>query len=152
ATGRVPFDPDAFATLVREQRLAAPPKPTEVNATLSKAYDAMILRALAFDPDHRYQTIRDLRAGFELAVAIAAEERAPLAIIQEARNSAATSAQTETLDLVAMRPPVQVSNLRSRAELEVILKIRDLASFRRMYSMDIAHHGMFIGTMQQLPP
>jgi serine/threonine-protein kinase len=150
ATGRVPFDPDAFATMVREDRLTSPPRPSAVNATLSKAFDAMILRALAPDPALRYQTIRDLRAGFELAVAIAAQEKRPSAALED--PTAQPGVSTETLDLVAMQPPVQIPNLRSRADLEVVLMIRDLASFRRMYSMDIAHHGMFIATMGPLPP
>jgi serine/threonine protein kinase len=144
ATGRLPFELEPSAG---ESRSA--PKPSEVSPSVPPSYDAMILRSLARDPDARYQTIRDLRAGFELAIAIAKESSAPPTKIDAARE--APKGATQTLDLIGIKRLEASSDKTKRVDFEVQLKIRDLASFRRMYSMDIAHHGMFIATTEALP-
>jgi serine/threonine-protein kinase len=58
-----------------------------------------------------------------------------------------------TLEMVAIRP-IHGARRHDRipAELEVEVKIADPRGLERMYTTDISHFGMFIGTTAELPP
>lgn len=122
------------------------PIPSSLNPSLPKSYDAVLLRALSEKPENRYPTMRDFAAGFELAVAIASEspETAQSNLRAPKRNLA------ETFDRVSFALPKPDSG--RKAALEVHLRIGSLDGFRKIYTMDILHHGMFIGTEEALPP
>ena len=40
----------------------SPPAPRELNPTIPATFEAIILKSMAKDPAHRYQTAEDLRA------------------------------------------------------------------------------------------
>ncbi|HYZ52892.1 MAG TPA: protein kinase [Streptosporangiaceae bacterium] len=61
-TGHVPFDKDHDAAVIWAHVEESPPKPSTVQPDLPQSIDDVILRAMAKDPDDRYQTCRDLVA------------------------------------------------------------------------------------------
>ncbi len=57
--GRPPFDRDDLAALVRDHLVTSPPSPRLIIPSISKELDAVLLKALAKDPDQRFQTAQD---------------------------------------------------------------------------------------------
>ena len=61
-TGRPPFSgPDINATLYQVLN-AVPPLPSDINPGLPRGFDRIIARALAKDPDKRYQSAKEMAA------------------------------------------------------------------------------------------
>jgi hypothetical protein len=79
-TGQQPFRPASPYELLSLQRQGPRLRPSEINRTLPRAGDAVLLKALAFDPAKRHASARGL--GEELAVA--------LGVRPPARDTAAT--------------------------------------------------------------
>jgi serine/threonine protein kinase/tetratricopeptide (TPR) repeat protein len=71
-TGRRPFATDNLLELAQRQREGDLPKPRRLRPELPAAAEAVILRALAFDPRHRYYNAREF--GDDLARALTVEE------------------------------------------------------------------------------
>ena len=67
-TGRVPFDADTPFAVVLKHLNEALPMPSTLNANLSPGVERVILKALAKDPEDRYQTARALSGDLEGAV------------------------------------------------------------------------------------
>lgn len=59
-TGRVPFVKDADAAVIWAHVEEPPLAPSRANPDLSPAFDEVVFRALAKDPDDRYSTCREL--------------------------------------------------------------------------------------------
>ena len=93
-TGRLPIDPRVRAEPGVNRRIPPPAKPSEVNPRVTGAVDQVILKALATDPDQRYQSAPEFAQAY--AQARAAE---PVAAAQpEARKAAAAPiAQDEVI-------------------------------------------------------
>lgn len=68
-TGQVPFDADTPFAVVLKHVNEALPMPTALNPSLDPAVERVILRALAKDPEDRYQTAGALADDLEQAVA-----------------------------------------------------------------------------------
>jgi len=68
-TGRRPFDADTAGRLIILHVQATPPPPCSVNPALPPAIGAVILRALAKQPEHRFASMRDFRDALLAAVA-----------------------------------------------------------------------------------
>jgi serine/threonine protein kinase len=68
-TGRRPFEPASMFQLPEAQRAGVKIKPIDFRSELPPAAQAVILKALSFEPEDRYQRAREL--GEELASAIA---------------------------------------------------------------------------------
>jgi len=66
--GRVPFHDDSLLKILQLQVTAPLPKPCEVNPELAPELGAILERALAKDPDARYQHIEDLLSDLEAAL------------------------------------------------------------------------------------
>jgi len=64
-TGRLPFESASEYTLVRAQVETLPPSPRHITPAVSPALEHVILRALAKDPQERFQSIEE----FSLALA-----------------------------------------------------------------------------------
>ncbi|GAB0104756.1 hypothetical protein JMUB6875_37310 [Nocardia sp. JMUB6875] len=78
-TGALPY-PRANPAAVMHAHLYDPvPKPTDLRAGLPDAFDAVIARALAKDPDHRFGTARDLAAAAMAALQPARSAPGPTA-------------------------------------------------------------------------
>ena len=60
ATGRVPFKGDTFANVLIQHLKDAPQRPTEVSATINPVLEPVILRAMAKQPDLRYENVNQM--------------------------------------------------------------------------------------------
>jgi hypothetical protein len=58
-TGRRPFNPESAFQLLEFQRAGVRVKPSDLRPSLPAAADAIILKALSFDPKERYESARD---------------------------------------------------------------------------------------------
>jgi eukaryotic-like serine/threonine-protein kinase len=62
ATGRPPFLGDTPVAVASKHVRDHPPAPRELNPSIPPTFEAIILKAMAKDPAHRYATAEDLRA------------------------------------------------------------------------------------------
>ena len=60
AAGRVPFDLDSEYDMMTAHIQTQPPRPLDINPSLSPDLDAIILKSIAKDPSARYQTAAEL--------------------------------------------------------------------------------------------
>lgn len=72
-TGRRPFNPESKFQMLEAQRAGVRVKPQDLRPALSKKAQAVILKALSFAPQDRYQDAREF--GRELAEALRGEDR-----------------------------------------------------------------------------
>ncbi|MBN2203675.1 MAG: Stk1 family PASTA domain-containing Ser/Thr kinase [Thermoleophilia bacterium] len=108
-TGRVPFDGDTEVAIAWQHVHEAPPRPRELQASVSEALEAVVLRALAKDPGERFQTAAEFAAALVAVVAAerpaagADEDRpgAPAAVSQ----GAGAQAPAAGTDEAGSRPP-----------------------------------------------
>jgi serine/threonine-protein kinase len=61
-TGRAPFLGDTPVAVASKHVRDIPPVPREINASIPPTFEAIILKSMAKDPDHRYATAEELRA------------------------------------------------------------------------------------------
>ena len=61
-TGRPPFLGDTPVAVASKHVRDHPPAPRELNPAIPPTFEAIILKAMAKDPSHRYATAEDLRA------------------------------------------------------------------------------------------
>jgi serine/threonine protein kinase len=66
--GRVPFSADSAYATIHEQIYVAPPLPSEFNAEITPAVEAVLLKSLEKDPRQRYHTARELMQALEEAL------------------------------------------------------------------------------------
>lgn len=76
-TGRVPFEADSDYALMQAQIEQPPPPPRTLLPDLPAAVEAVILRALAKDPEERFQTASALRDAIKTAVPPPTEPSVP---------------------------------------------------------------------------
>lgn len=67
-TGQAPFRGDTPVSVAYQHVSEAPVPPSEINESVSRAMDAVVLRALAKDPAQRYQDAASFRAALSAAV------------------------------------------------------------------------------------
>ena len=75
-TGRRPENPESALHLLQLQRAGIRVKPTDLRPALPKAVDDVVLKALSFEPRHRYQNAREF--GEKLAAALLVGDRVEL--------------------------------------------------------------------------
>jgi beta-lactam-binding protein with PASTA domain/tRNA A-37 threonylcarbamoyl transferase component Bud32 len=61
-TGRAPFLGDTPVAVASKHVRDIPPVPREINSSIPPTFEAIILKSMAKDPDHRYATAEELRA------------------------------------------------------------------------------------------
>ncbi|HEU5098334.1 MAG TPA: protein kinase, partial [Roseiflexaceae bacterium] len=66
-TGRVPFDADTPIAMLHQHAYEPPPPPRSINPHVPEVIEAALLRALAKDPNQRYQTAAEMLATMEHA-------------------------------------------------------------------------------------
>jgi len=66
-TGRPPFTGDSAVAVASKHVLEQPIPPSKLNRDVSPGLEAVIMKALAKNPDNRYQDAEDLRADLERA-------------------------------------------------------------------------------------
>ncbi|MBX3275584.1 MAG: serine/threonine protein kinase [Sandaracinaceae bacterium] len=59
-TGKVPFDADTFMGILSKHMFEAPPRPTDIKGAALGPLEAIILRSLEKNSDHRYQSMGEL--------------------------------------------------------------------------------------------
>jgi serine/threonine-protein kinase len=77
-TGRAPFRGESPVAVAYQHVSETPDAPSELNPDVSRALDAVVLRALAKDPFQRYQTAEQFRSGLAAAVGGAAPTKRQL--------------------------------------------------------------------------
>jgi serine/threonine-protein kinase len=68
-TGRPPFQGDSPVSVAYQHVSEAPVPPSQVDPAVPPSLDPLVLKALAKDPDDRYQTAADFRSDVERAIA-----------------------------------------------------------------------------------
>ncbi len=68
-TGRVPFEGDSPVTVALKQVSERPRPPSELNPEVSRALDAVVLKALAKDPANRFASAEEFQAALDAAEA-----------------------------------------------------------------------------------
>src|SRR5204863_9828269 len=68
-TGSVPFEGDSPVTVALKQVSERPRPPSELNPAVSRALDAVVLKALAKDPVNRFASAAEFRAALDAAEA-----------------------------------------------------------------------------------
>jgi serine/threonine protein kinase len=68
AVGRVPFAGENSYAIIHDHIYTPPPKPGDLNPELSPSVEAVLLRALAKDPDDRYETPTAMMEAYRQAV------------------------------------------------------------------------------------
>jgi beta-lactam-binding protein with PASTA domain/tRNA A-37 threonylcarbamoyl transferase component Bud32 len=68
-TGRIPFEGDSAVTIALKQVSEQPRPPSELNPNVSKALDAIVLRALAKDPRNRFASAAEFAHALDSAEA-----------------------------------------------------------------------------------
>lgn len=71
-TGRVPFDADTPLAVILKHISAPLPLPRQLNPAIPEAVEQVILKALAKDPNDRYQTVAQMAEALEAALTGAA--------------------------------------------------------------------------------
>jgi eukaryotic-like serine/threonine-protein kinase len=66
-TGRVPFEGDSPVTVALKQVSERPRPPSELNPAVSRALDAVVLKALAKDPANRFRSAEEFQAALDAA-------------------------------------------------------------------------------------
>ncbi len=67
-TGDIPYPGETLGAKIYARMHRPPPAPAAIVPTLACGFDAVIARALALDPDDRYQTCRELAVAARLAL------------------------------------------------------------------------------------
>ncbi len=91
--GRPPFQ-GGPGQVMRQHYLTAPPAPSTLNPRLSPAIDAVLLRALAKQPEERFPSIVAFARAFQEAARSSGELHATLAISQAEAESGTTRSLT----------------------------------------------------------
>jgi eukaryotic-like serine/threonine-protein kinase len=68
-TGRVPFEAESPVTVALKQVSERPRPPSELNPAVSRALDAVVLKALAKDPANRFASAEEFMAALDAAEA-----------------------------------------------------------------------------------
>ena len=117
-TGQVPFLKDLDAAVIWAHVEELPKAPSAVRSELPKAIDAVIAKALAKDPDDRYQTSREL-----IGAARGALETATQSPATASEPSTGSGAHTVLSGLSAQRPPSQPIELRHPRRALALLRL-----------------------------
>jgi serine/threonine-protein kinase len=67
-TGRVPFEADSAVAVAMKQVSQPPQRPSSINAQVSPALDAVVMRALEKEPGHRFQSADAFIAALDAAL------------------------------------------------------------------------------------
>ena len=125
-TGRRPANPDSPYQLLELQRSGVRIKPSDLRPSLNAAAEAIILKALSFEPHNRYERARDF--GNLLADALLGEsEQAQLQPSSSGANATDGELSLETAHVLFM-DIVGYSKLRIDQQKESISKLQEIVS------------------------
>src|SRR3954463_10098077 len=111
-TGEVPFSGDTAVGIMMKHQSAIPDPPSRRNPQVPRDLDLIVLRALAKNPKHRYQSAEEMTADLERvgrggSVSDTTENAATMVLSAAADSSAKTTIVRPTMPVApATRPPV----------------------------------------------
>ena len=118
--GRPPFTGDSPVTVASKQVLEQPVPPSKLNRDVSPDLDAVILRAMAKNPENRYQTAEELRDDLERVRRGLPVEATPLLPVAP---SATQVIHREAAPPTAVLPPSGPEPERSRWWVPVLVTL-----------------------------
>lgn len=101
-TGRAPFVEETLTAMLVAVMTADPPRPQKIVPDLPESLELLIQKAMAKDPDQRYQTMGDVRLALEGALS-SVESEAPTAVYRP-RLGSMVLAGGESEELRTSRP------------------------------------------------
>jgi serine/threonine protein kinase len=113
---RLPFVADSVLALALQHVHEAPPSLALIRADISPALDRVMHKALAKDPEKRFQTVGQFSAAFAQAIAVSSKVHALTASAKRAALVAENAVSTSHASLpflVASEPLIEVKPLRS---------------------------------------
>jgi serine/threonine protein kinase len=140
-TGRLPFEgPDGLALAI-QHATEMPLPPSQVHPGLSAAVDAVVLRALAKQPEDRFPTLRAFVRALDMALR---SPRGGVSTLTRPRGETFPSLPAVRLTLPTVRPtpaPVDIAALRRQAkEARNAQKYQEAVHlYRQVVSLDPAH-------------
>jgi serine/threonine-protein kinase len=121
-TGAVPFEADTYMGVLTKHLFAAPPKPSEraPSGVQLGELEAVVMRALEKDPGERYQSMTELSAAIERAMAGKAAALLPKPEAKPARTVPFTSMSTaDKIERSVARQLGEEEHRRSRTRLVI---------------------------------
>jgi len=112
-TGRKPFMGDTPAEVAGNALHSKPPRPSSINPNVPPSFEGILQKALAREPDARYQTAGDLRAD----LLACARGGAPAALVDETVAMAAEADATRALSTPLTAPAQPKRRRRTEAWL-----------------------------------
>ena len=113
---RLPFVADSVLALALQHVHEAPPSLALIRADISPALDRVMHKALAKDPEKRFQTVGQFSAAFAQAITVSSKVHALTASAKRAALAAENAVSTSHASLpflVASEPLIEVKRLRS---------------------------------------
>jgi serine/threonine-protein kinase len=125
-TGRVPFEAESFMGILTKHITSTPKPPRQMapERDISAEMEAVILRAMAKEPDERYQSMGELLHD----VAAIAAVRAPEILLP--RSGSAMMQAAHASGLMAVRPPTPSSPISVRPPSGVQPLLKDTADYK----------------------
>jgi serine/threonine-protein kinase len=107
-TGRPPFSGDDLTAILYQVLNSAPPLPSSFNPGLPRGFDRIVARAMAKDPDKRYQNAAEMAAHLRKYRHIVKQalKKRNSEDLTSASNAATTSAGDATVQLKAISVPL----------------------------------------------
>jgi serine/threonine-protein kinase len=120
-TGKTPFEGDTPVEIAMKHLSATPQTPSELRPDIPPELDMVILRALAKDPDERYQSADEMESDLERVargapVAAATMDAATQVLSRPATAAAAATAATMIAPATAVPPPPIVDEEEAQEE------------------------------------
>jgi serine/threonine-protein kinase len=129
-TGRLLFEEKSFTALLLAHQTKVPLPPASLRPDIPPALSSTILRALAKDPEDRFQSAGTMRGALQVALDMA--------------RSPAGPARTP--------PPLASFALRPALSLPALVTMGPSATPVRLTCSDLSRGGMFLCTEHALPP
>jgi serine/threonine-protein kinase len=104
-TGRQPFSADSAVALAYKHVSEDPPRPTQLNPEIPASLEAVVLRAMAKNPDNRYQSARAFHEDIERA--LRGERVSAPSVLAYAPTQAIPTAERTTALPVTERVPAE---------------------------------------------
>jgi serine/threonine-protein kinase len=119
ATGRLPYDADTPLAVILKHVNEPVPVPTDLNDDIPEAIQAVIIKAMAKDPEERYQSANELIRDLQNAAAASDLDLAAAAFISPIDRPTPPPSPSGTVDATRMAPvaaTVMASQSRAAAD------------------------------------
>ena len=126
ATGRTPFQADSPTALLMQHVSSPPPPPRSINPNLPEAVQAVLLKALAKQPEQRFPAVGDLAVAFRRALAGEAPAEAVQVSPEAAtlvESAAAAPEAAKVAELAPVKPPAPEEAAAGDRLLSGLLKV-----------------------------